>query len=149
MPAPPSYPAPAGFGFHIRRAAAFDQVWPAYLDPETGEGFDFTTDPAGTWTARMEVRDITGARLTGFHTRPLPAGKTETEWPGVLTLTASGHPVAHLSSVATAALPTLTRFAEPGTGTVFADLQIIDPADGEVYVDYVGTGTISQEVTSA
>lgn len=87
-----------------------------------GEPFDFTDDPAGTWVARMEVRDRNGALVTRFHSTPAKNGALPTLWPGTITLDAVGGLVAELTADNTGSLI---------RGIYNFDLELVDPADGE------------------
>ena len=48
--------APDEFRFEITQGAHFHLELPPFLDAETGNPFNFTTDPEGTWTARLRSR---------------------------------------------------------------------------------------------
>ena len=121
---------PPQFNFSIPIGAAWHLEWPPFVDSETGEVFDFTTDPEGTWSATLQIRDGAGNDIVLLSTGN-----------GRLVLDAAGVVSADLSADDTTALPVTRRYAQGTTGGVlYADLVLTDPADGSLWVMASGRG---------
>jgi hypothetical protein len=140
---PPTHYTTNQFFFEIPQGGHFSLVFPTYLDVNTGLPFDFVGDTEGTWIGRMQIRDKAGTLLATLHSDP------GTDPDGTITFDDDGHVTAELPSAFTTALTPTSPYAGTVNGTVYADLEVIDPADNEVYRDFTGAGSITQEVTSA
>lgn len=123
---------PSIFSFVIPKGQHFHLEFPPFIDPETGGPFDFTTDPAGTWHARMDVVDQDGTLLASFA----DAGED-----GVIELGDDGIPRLDLADEYTGALPV--------TDPVYADLVLVDPLDAEGWRWFEAVDSrISRKVTA-
>lgn len=133
---------PSLFYFDIPQGSLHEQIIleDTFLDAETLEQFDFTADPEGDWTARMEVRTRDGALVCTYAT----SGED-----GVIELTSVGTVVLRMLPEFTDALTPTTDLSTIQTGyPLVADVTLTDPLTGIASREYEGRGRISKKVTS-
>lgn len=129
------------FSFDIPQGAHFHLEFPPMADPETSLPFDFANDPEGNWTARMEIRTADGDLAAAFAT----SGED-----GVITLDTEGVIALDMTEEFTAALTaTYDPKSYSGQRSLFADLELVDPADGTTWRWFTGKGRITKEITSS
>lgn len=117
-----------------------DWAWSfAADDADTGEPFDFTTDPAGTWAAAMDIRTADGTRLARLDS----TGDAD----GLITFDSEGNITATLPRTVTAAMTPTSHFALGPSSAVYADLFLTDPDDGSVWRLFACTGAIASAAT--
>jgi hypothetical protein len=130
---------PSSFGFVIPQGQHFHLEFPPFVDTDTGEVFDFTDDPAGEWTARMDVRPANSEGPVAVFATSDESGLIELGSDGVVRL--------DMEATITDALTPTTEFGGGSHGPLYADLVLIDPADGEPWLWFKGTGQITKKVT--
>jgi len=130
---------PPKFYFVIQQGSHFHSELAPQLDAETREPFDFTSDPAGTWQARMDVVSSDGTKIVSFAT----SGQ-----PGVITLGSTGVIAFDLDASDSQNLSVTTNFDYQSTTAVYADLVLIDPLDSMTWVLLNGIGQIRKQVTA-
>lgn len=131
---------PAAFEFEIQQGAHFHLEFPHFADTASGAPFDFTNDPAGTWTARMDVKAKDGTTVCSFATSGAE---------GTIVLRADGTVGLDLNDEYTTGLDPTNAYLWASTkNAVYGDLVLINPADGEKWVFYRGIGSIRKQVTA-
>lgn len=133
-----TYFEPPVFHFTIPQGQHFHIEFPAFLDATTGEAFDFTADPEGDWSARMDLCNESGSVLTTFA--------SDGSEDGSITLGSDGVVACDLNDEYTAALPAPSTYVS--TTLARADLVLTDPTDGEDWLWFKGRGKITKKVTS-
>lgn len=134
---------PYEFRLEITQGVHFHLELPPFLDAETRERFDFTTDPEGTWTARIEIRpvdDPTADPVAAFDTTP-GAGE------GTVGLSSAGVPSLDMAAADTGALTATEEYTAASHGALIGDLVLVDPIDGEPWAWFRGVGQIARQIT--
>jgi hypothetical protein len=130
---------PHPFRFEIPQGAHYHQVLLRRItDKETGEPFDFTADPEGEWTARMDVRTPSGGLVVSFAT----SGED-----GVIELSAEGVVSFDLAAEFTDELEATTEYGGEIAGPLYAGLILVDPADSTPWLFFRGEGGVTRKVT--
>jgi hypothetical protein len=136
---------PQGFEFRIHQGSNFTLVFPQYLDLDTGEPFAFLTDndnQTADWIGRLNIATADGTVVA-------TCSSVTAETPdGTVAFDDEGHVTVELDSAFTGTLAYTLATNGTALDRLHADLDLVDPVDGETYTDYRGSGHVIQEVTT-
>lgn len=133
------YYQPPVFYFVIPQGQHFHLELPAFLDADTGEPFDFTADPLGTWAGRMDVITRSGSTVVSFAT----SGED-----GVISLGSDGVVSLDMADEYTANLSATKSIVGNAGAMLYGDVVLTDPADGEDWLHFKGKGHVTERVTA-